>query len=81
LSFLSGAAAATGLAIVNLLGNSAGIVAPYWIGLIRTKTGSFDGALWMLAGCYVLGAIILVARFRTQYTGAKPLSLPHAPRV
>ncbi len=49
-AFLSGAAAAGGIAIINSIGNFSGFVGPYLVGAIKDATGSFDGGLLCLAG-------------------------------
>jgi len=56
-AFLSGAAAAGGIAIVNAIGNLSGFVGPYLTGYIKDRTGSFDGGLLCLAA---FGAIAMV---------------------
>jgi D-galactonate transporter len=48
-SLMTGTAAAAGLALVNSLGNLSGFVAPYMIGGIRSRTGSFSTALAALS--------------------------------
>jgi ACS family tartrate transporter-like MFS transporter len=40
-SFLTGSAAAAGIAFINAFGNLGGFIGPYVIGLIKDKTGSF----------------------------------------
>ncbi len=42
-AFLSGAAAAGGIAIINALGNLSGFAAPYAVGAIKDATGAFTG--------------------------------------
>ena len=54
-SFLSGPAAAAGIALVNSIGNVGGFVGPYLIGYVREATGSFA------AGLVVLGLSLAVA--------------------
>lgn len=44
-AFLSGPAAAGGIAIINALGSLAGFIGPYVIGYIKDATGSFTGGL------------------------------------
>ena len=56
-SFLSGAAAAGGIAIINSVGNLSGFVGPYLMGYIKDATGSFNGGLLCLAA---LGAVAMV---------------------
>jgi MFS family permease len=55
---LSGAAAATGIAVVNSVGNLAGFVSPYAIGWIIDKTHSTDLGVYTLAGCLAVGAVL-----------------------
>jgi len=57
-SILTGTGAAAGLALINSLGNSGGLVGPPVIGLIKEGTGSFTAGLLFLAGAPVLGAVI-----------------------
>ena len=59
-AFLSGAAAAGGIATVNALGNLAGFFGPYAMGYMRDWTGSFDGGLWMLAAAGIVGMAIVL---------------------
>lgn len=55
-SFLSGAAAAGGIALINSVGNIGGLVGPGTLGLIRDATGSHFWGLMALAGTLVLSA-------------------------
>ncbi|MGE4062115.1 MAG: MFS transporter [Rhodospirillaceae bacterium] len=56
--FLSGAAAAGGIALINSFGNLGGFLGPYAIGWIRQNTGGFTGALYFLAASMALSAIL-----------------------
>ncbi|RDD70256.1 MFS transporter [Paracoccus versutus] len=56
--FLSGSAAATGIATINSLGNLGGFVGPYVIGLIKQATGSFEWGLYFVAGLLILSAVV-----------------------
>lgn len=47
-SYLSGAAAAGGIALISSIGITSGIVSPWVIGLIKAHTGSMDSALYIL---------------------------------
>ncbi|TMJ54391.1 MAG: MFS transporter [Alphaproteobacteria bacterium] len=49
-AFLSGAAAAAGIAVINSIGNLAGFAGPFAMGWIRDHTGSYTGGLLLLAG-------------------------------
>ena len=64
--FLSGAAAATGIATINSIGNLGGFVGPAMIGWIKDRTGSFEGGLYFVAGLLVLSAVLTLALARSQ---------------
>ena len=57
-AILTGAGAAAGIALVNSIGNLAGLVSPAIVGVIRQATDSFTAALLFLAGALLLGAVI-----------------------
>jgi MFS family permease len=59
-SFLSGAAAAVGIAAINSVGNLAGFVSPYLIGLLKDATQSSQSGMYVLAGMLVVGAIAVL---------------------
>jgi len=56
-AFLSGTAAAAGIAAINSVGNLAGFVSPYLIGYLKDLTGSTQIGMYVLAAALVLGAI------------------------
>ncbi|WP_225612596.1 hypothetical protein [Paracoccus sp. PAR01] len=58
MEFLSGSAAATGIATINSLGNLGGFVGPYAIGLIKQSTGSFEWGLYFVGALLILSAIV-----------------------
>jgi len=61
--FLSGTAAAGGIALINSIGNLGGYVGPFIVGWIKDSTNSFEMALYFLAACSLaLGALVFVAR-------------------
>jgi MFS transporter, ACS family, tartrate transporter len=62
-SFLSGASAAVGVALINSIGNLAGFVGPYLVGWIKTETGGFSWALLTLA-VGPLATAVIVLRLR-----------------
>ncbi len=64
--FLSGAAAATGIATINSIGNLGGFVGPAMIGWIKDQTGSFAGGLYFVAGLLVLSAVLTLLLSRSQ---------------
>jgi MFS transporter, ACS family, tartrate transporter len=57
-TFLTGVAAAGGIALVNSMGNIGGFIAPFTIGWIRQGTGSFTYALLVLAGALATAGVI-----------------------
>ena len=62
--FLTGAAAASGIAWVNSLGILAGGVTSPVIGYIKDATGSYQGGLYFLAALGVMGALVTVIGVR-----------------
>jgi MFS transporter, ACS family, tartrate transporter len=56
-AFLSGAAAAAGVAYINSIANIAGFLGPFVMGMIKDATGSFDGGL-LVIGCFCLTSSI-----------------------
>ena len=59
-SFLTGASAAAGIAAINSLGNLSGFAGPYAMGYLKDLTGSFTAGLLLLAGCALVGAMVVV---------------------
>ncbi|MBL8452434.1 MAG: MFS transporter [Zoogloea sp.] len=70
--FLSGAAAATGIATINSIGNLGGFAGPAMIGWVKDQTGSFAGGLYFVAGLLVMSAVLTLVLARTQ----KPQAVP-----
>ncbi len=56
--FLTGTAAAAGIAWINAVGNLAGTVTPFVVGWIKDATGSFAGGLFALAGFALMSALV-----------------------
>ena len=66
-AFLSGTAAAAGIAWINSVGNLGGHFGPDLIGRIRTATGgASEAAFYTLAAVALLGAIIILVLPKTQ---------------
>ena len=60
-SFLGGAAAASGIALINSIGTGGGgFVGPYMMGLMREMTGSFAAGVAVLAIGPVLTTVIVL---------------------
>jgi MFS transporter, ACS family, tartrate transporter len=73
-AFLTGYAAAAGIALVNAIANIGGFVGPYGIGAINKQTGSFYGGL-ALAGVSILVSATLLLLLPKEATkrSASPL--------
>lgn len=65
-AFLSGTAAAAGIALINSIGNLGGHFGPDLIGRIRSATDSNEWAFITLACVGLLGAVIILLLPRTQ---------------
>ena len=70
--FLTGAAAAGGIALINSIGNLGGYVGPFIVGWIKQSTDSFQMGVYFLAGCAFTSA--LITYFATRATGAKKVT-------
>jgi MFS family permease len=69
-AFLSGTAAAAGIAWINSVGNLGGYFGPDLIGTIRTAAhGAAEAAFFTLAGIALVGALIVLFLPRTQRAG------------
>jgi ACS family tartrate transporter-like MFS transporter len=64
--FLSGTAAAGGIALVNSIGNLGGFLGPYVVGWIRDSAKSYEAGLLFLAGCALLSAIIALVTVKSE---------------
>jgi sugar phosphate permease len=62
-TFLSGAAAAGAIGLINSAGNIGGFVGPYITGWIKEKTGSFTGA-WIYLAVSLVAAGLLILTLR-----------------
>ena len=72
-AFLSGAAAAGGIAIINSIGNLSGFVGPYLVGYIKERTGGFEGGLQCLALFgFIAMVIVLLLRHDNALEKAPP---------
>jgi MFS transporter, ACS family, tartrate transporter len=65
-SFLTGATASAGIALINSVGNLGGFFGPYVLGLARTSSGNFRSGLFLLAAAMGVGAVsVLLVRMDT----------------
>lgn len=55
---------AAGIALVSSIGITSGIVNPWAIGIVRSRTGSLDDAIYILAPLLLLSGIVLLAAVR-----------------
>ncbi len=58
-AFLSGIAAASGIAVVNSVGNLAGFVSPYMVGALKDMTQSTQLPMYVLSAILVVGALLV----------------------
>ena len=56
--FLTGSAAAGGIALINSIGNLGGFVGPYALGSIKDATGETTLGLVVVAACSIMAGII-----------------------
>ena len=63
--YLSGPAAAAGLAAINSIGNLGGFAGPAMIGWIKSLTGSFAGGLYFVCGLLIVSAAVTFLVSRT----------------
>lgn len=59
--FLSGAAAAGGVALINSIANLAGFGAPWMLGIIKTNTGSLTAGLYVVAAVEICATLLILA--------------------
>ncbi|MCW5300521.1 MFS transporter [Herbaspirillum lusitanum] len=57
-TFLSGAGAAAGIAMINSLGNLGGFVGPFAIGWLKNVTGGYAAGLYVVAASLALSAVV-----------------------
>jgi nitrate/nitrite transporter NarK len=62
-AFLSGAAVAAGIGVINSIGNLSGFLGPYWVGWMTDLFGSSQWGLVTIGVVMVAGAV-LVSRLR-----------------
>ena len=57
-AFLTGTAAAGGIALIGALGNLGGFVSPYTLGFVKELTKSTDVGMYVLAGVVFMSAVL-----------------------
>ncbi|WMG19295.1 MFS transporter [Acinetobacter johnsonii] len=76
--FLSGTAAATGIATINSIGNLGGFAGPAMIGWVKDQTGSFAGGLYFVAGLLILSTVLTLVLSFTQKNKANSAELSNS---
>ena len=56
--YLTGVAAAGGIAFINSVGNLGGFIGPFAVGWLKDNAGGFKAGLMFLAGCLLIGSIV-----------------------
>lgn len=59
--FLTAAASAGGIALINTVGSLGGFVGPFAVGLVKDATGLYAGGLLLMALLLTLGAVVAVS--------------------
>jgi cyanate permease len=79
-SFLTGASAAAGLAVINSVGNLGGFVAQNAVPWIRDQTNSVQAPMLFVAACVFLGGVATyaVVPYLAKHRAARPGSVPLA---
>jgi len=62
--FLTGVAAAAGVALINTIGNLAGFTAPYITGAVHDWTGGYEVPMFIVGGFMLLSAVLMVVLSR-----------------
>ncbi|WP_102817314.1 MFS transporter [Burkholderia ubonensis] len=70
-AYFSGASAAGGIALISSIGVSSGMITPWIVGMIRTRTGSMDPAMLMIAGLLAACAVAMLAGTRGEPLGGE----------
>ncbi|SDD00397.1 Nitrate/nitrite transporter NarK [Glycomyces harbinensis] len=70
--FLTGAAAAAGVALINTIGNLAGFSAPYVTGAVHDWTGGYEVPMMIVGAFMLLSSVLMVALARRGNTAPAP---------
>jgi MFS transporter, ACS family, tartrate transporter len=65
--YLSGVAAAGGIALINSVGNLGGFVGPYGVGFIRQHSAGFAGAFALLAASLLVATLLALGIARSEW--------------
>lgn len=64
--FLTGLAAAAGIALINTMGNVAGFAAPYVTGFLKDATGDYKVSMFVVGALMLLSAVLMVLLGRSS---------------
>ena len=64
--FLTGSAAAAGIALINSMGAVGGFIGPFAVGYLKDASGNFESGLFLLAGILFAGAMLTLVPARTR---------------
>jgi ACS family tartrate transporter-like MFS transporter len=68
-SYLTGVAAAGGIAFINSVGNLGGFVGPFMVGWLKDNAGGFQAGLIFLGACLLTGSIVATVVGRSVTSG------------
>ena len=74
--FLTGVAAAAGVALINTIGNLAGFSAPYITGAVHDWTGGYEVPMFIVGGFMLLSAVLMLLLARSNGTRSTPVAAP-----
>ena len=63
--FLSGRAAASGIALINTVGNLAGLTGPWLTGWLKVTTGSYEASMCIVGGFMAVSGVLVFALARS----------------
>jgi MFS family permease len=70
--FLTGIAAAAGIALINTMGNVAGFAAPYITGWLKDATGDYKVSMFVVGGFMLLSAVLMTLLSRRKQVELAP---------
>jgi nitrate/nitrite transporter NarK len=70
-SFLGGAAAAAGIALINCTGNLGGFVSPVLVGWLTTTTHSLNAGLYLASAVALLTGVLIIACIPARVLGRR----------
>jgi MFS family permease len=76
--FLSGAAAAAGIALINTVGNVAGFSAPYITGMVKDWSGSYQVPMYIVGALMLLSGVVIFSIFGLFRPETCDKSVPNA---